>query len=99
MMNMMAKLFIYPQLRYYSNCKRFKDLIAEAKVEAVEQEFAQFNHLLPMLKEQTGRNFTENPLLFQTLYDLFRSQVCYGQRLSDDIYITIISLLFDGQLV
>lgn len=62
-------------LRFYSNCKRFKQLIAAAKEEALVNEFAAYNDLIPFLKEKTGRNFTEDPLLFQTLFDLFRSLV------------------------
>ncbi|XP_013171752.1 PREDICTED: venom acid phosphatase Acph-1-like [Papilio xuthus] len=65
-------------LRYYSNCQRFKELMEEAKKTSLYQEFAPFSDLLPKLLKETGRNFTENPLLFQALFDLFRSQVALG---------------------
>ncbi|KAJ0172519.1 hypothetical protein K1T71_011658 [Dendrolimus kikuchii] len=65
-------------LRYYSNCKRFKQLMAEAKEEAIHNEFAVYDDLIPFLKQKTGRNFTEDPLLFETLFDLFRSLVGLG---------------------
>ncbi|XP_052744723.1 venom acid phosphatase Acph-1 [Bicyclus anynana] len=65
-------------LRYYSNCKRFKELMAMAKEESVHQEFVQFRDLVTIVKKETGRNFTEDPLLFETLFDLFRSQVSLG---------------------
>ncbi|KAM3956323.1 venom acid phosphatase Acph-1 [Aphomia sociella] len=65
-------------LRYYSNCKHFRTLMAAAKQEAIKQELMQYNDLIPILKTRTGRNFTEDPLLFETLFDLFRSQVGLG---------------------
>ncbi|CAK1588911.1 unnamed protein product [Parnassius mnemosyne] len=65
-------------LRYYSNCKKFKQLMEKAKKESIHNEFAEFSDLIPTLKTETGRNFTENPLLFQTINDLFRSQVALG---------------------
>ncbi|CAG5017003.1 unnamed protein product [Parnassius apollo] len=65
-------------LRYYSNCEKFKELMEKAKKESIYEEFAVFNDLIPTLKTQTGRNFTENPLLFQTINDLFRSQIALG---------------------
>ncbi|CAH2055623.1 unnamed protein product, partial [Iphiclides podalirius] len=65
-------------LRYYSNCQRFKELMEGVKRESVHEEFTAFSDLIPLLKAQTGRNFTDNPLMFQTLFDLFRSQVSLG---------------------
>ncbi|CAG9782459.1 unnamed protein product [Diatraea saccharalis] len=65
-------------LRYYSNCQRFKALMATAKQESINEEFKPFDHLIPRLKALTGRNFTEDPLLFETLFDLLRSQVGLG---------------------
>lgn len=65
-------------LRYYSNCQRFKDLMKQAKAEAVQQEFQQFNDLATLLKERTGADFTENPVMYETLFDLFKSQVSLG---------------------
>ncbi|XP_045539528.1 venom acid phosphatase Acph-1 [Papilio machaon] len=65
-------------LRYYSNCQRFKELMEIAKKTSLYQEFAPFSDLFPKLLKETGRNFTENPLLFQALFDLFRSQVALG---------------------
>ncbi|CAH2217722.1 jg9179 [Pararge aegeria aegeria] len=62
-------------LRYYSNCKRFKELMVMAKEEAVHQEFVQFKDLVTIVKKETGRNFTEDPVLFETLFDLFKSQI------------------------
>ena len=49
--------------------------MAKAKEEAVQQEFQQFKDLVVLVKKETGKNFTEDPLQFQTLFDLFRSQV------------------------
>lgn len=51
-----------------------------AKQESVLAEFRQFDDLVPKIKAETGRNFTENPLLFETLFDLLRSQVINNQR-------------------
>ncbi|CAH2088368.1 unnamed protein product [Euphydryas editha] len=65
-------------LRYYSNCQRFKDLMKRAKVEAAQQEFQQFNDLATLLKTRTGVDFTENPIMYETLFDLFKSQVNLG---------------------
>ncbi|XP_034836616.1 venom acid phosphatase Acph-1-like [Maniola hyperantus] len=65
-------------LRFHSNCKYFKELLQRAKEEASHQEFAQFKDLAIILKKETGRNFTENPLLYQVLFDLFKSQVSLG---------------------
>lgn len=65
-------------LRYYSNCKRFRELMVKAKEETVLQEFQQFKDLVVLVKKETGKNFTEDPLQFQTLFDLFRSQVALG---------------------
>ncbi|XP_059061097.1 venom acid phosphatase Acph-1-like [Achroia grisella] len=70
-------------LRYYSNCERFKTLMAAAKQDALHQEFAAYDDLVPMLKARTGRNFTENILLFETLFDLFHSQVGLGLDIPD----------------
>lgn len=47
----------------------------QAKAEAVQQEFQQFNDLATLLKERTGADFTENPVMYETLFDLFKSQV------------------------
>ncbi|CAB3242535.1 unnamed protein product [Arctia plantaginis] len=60
-------------LRYYSNCDRFITLMTEAKQKSLQEELAPYTNIIPLLEEKTGRNFTENPLLFQTLFDLFRS--------------------------
>ncbi|XP_013200761.1 venom acid phosphatase Acph-1 [Amyelois transitella] len=65
-------------LRYYSNCKHFRALMAQAKKEALENEFMQYHDLIPRIMWKTGRNFTEDPLWFETLYDLFSSQVGLG---------------------
>ncbi|KAL0830097.1 hypothetical protein ABMA28_003554 [Loxostege sticticalis] len=65
-------------LRYYSNCAPFTALMKAAKQQSVLQEFRQFDDLVPKLKALTGRNFTEDPLLFETLFDLMRSQVGLG---------------------
>ncbi|KAL0879719.1 hypothetical protein ABMA27_003432 [Loxostege sticticalis] len=65
-------------LRYYSNCAPFTALMKAAKQQSVLQEFRQFDDLIPKLKALTGRNFTEDPLLFETLFDLMRSQVGLG---------------------
>ncbi|CAH2979949.1 unnamed protein product [Chilo suppressalis] len=65
-------------LRYYSNCEKFKAMMAIAKQESINEEFKPFDHLIPKLKVLTGRNFTEDPLLFETLFDLLRSQVGLG---------------------
>ncbi|XP_050355643.1 venom acid phosphatase Acph-1-like [Nymphalis io] len=65
-------------LRYYSNCDRFNELMKQAKDEAINQEFQQFKDLATIVKKETGRNFTEDPLLYETLFDLFKSQVSLG---------------------
>lgn len=65
-------------LRYYSNCDRYITLMSEAKVLSLEHELAPYKDLIPLIYENTGRNFTENPLMFGTLYDLFRSLVGLG---------------------
>ncbi|XP_073954743.1 prostatic acid phosphatase-like, partial [Choristoneura fumiferana] len=65
-------------LRYYSNCAHFKCLMADAKMAAWDAEFAPFADLIPLLKAETGRNFTEDPVLFETLHDLFKSQLSLG---------------------
>ncbi|CAH0718909.1 unnamed protein product, partial [Brenthis ino] len=65
-------------LRYYSNCKRFRDLITKAKAEAIKGEFQQYQDLVTLVKKETGRDFNEDPLLFQTLFDLFRSETSLG---------------------
>ncbi|XP_052749812.1 venom acid phosphatase Acph-1-like [Galleria mellonella] len=65
-------------LRYYTNCEKFRNLMTAAKEEAVHQEFEQYKDLTHMLKTRTGQNFTENVLLYETLFDLFRSQVGLG---------------------
>ncbi|XP_026496125.2 venom acid phosphatase Acph-1-like [Vanessa tameamea] len=65
-------------LRYYSNCERFNELMKIAKQEAINQEFQQFKDLVTIVKKETGRNFTEDPLLYETLFDLFKSQVSLG---------------------
>ncbi|CAG5017008.1 unnamed protein product [Parnassius apollo] len=65
-------------LLYFTNCKRFKDLLENVKKESIHEEFVMFNDLIPILKTQTGRNFTENPMLFLTIIQLFRSQVALG---------------------
>ncbi|XP_072945557.1 venom acid phosphatase Acph-1-like [Epargyreus clarus] len=65
-------------LRFYSNCERFKVLMAEAKKKSIFEEFLPYKDLVTLLKMQTGRNFTEDPVLFETLFDLFKSQVALG---------------------
>uniref|UniRef100_A0A1E1WMB7 acid phosphatase n=1 Tax=Pectinophora gossypiella TaxID=13191 RepID=A0A1E1WMB7_PECGO len=65
-------------LRYYSNCNKFKALMAKAKEESITKEFLPYKDLVAKLEKKTGRNFTENPLLFETLFDLFKSQVGLG---------------------
>ncbi|KAI8440669.1 hypothetical protein MSG28_009032, partial [Choristoneura fumiferana] len=51
-------------LRYYSNCAHFKCLMADAKMAAWDAEFAPFADLIPLLKAETGRNFTEDPPVY-----------------------------------
>nr|QTY40898.1 venom polypeptide precursor [Doratifera vulnerans] len=65
-------------LRYYSNCRRFKTLMKRAKETSAQEELAPFSDLENLLLEKTGRNFTEEPTMYQTLYDLFRSQEALG---------------------
>ncbi|XP_045521262.1 venom acid phosphatase Acph-1-like [Pieris brassicae] len=65
-------------LRYYSNCKRFKDLMAIAKSESLYQEFRPYTELFKLVQTTTGKDFSEDPLLFETLFDLFKSQVSLG---------------------
>nr|QZP43468.1 histidine acid phosphatase Acph-1-like protein [Pseudoips prasinana] len=65
-------------LRYYSNCKRFKELMSEAKTDSLTKEFVPYMDLIPLIQEKTGKNFTENILMFETLFDLFRSLVGLG---------------------
>ncbi|KAJ8721048.1 hypothetical protein PYW08_006513 [Mythimna loreyi] len=65
-------------LRYYSNCQRFKTLMAEAKRDSLNEEFAPFLDLIPLLKNKTGVDFAENPLMFEALYDLYRSTISLG---------------------
>uniref|UniRef100_A0AAU6PBL3 acid phosphatase n=1 Tax=Comana monomorpha TaxID=1555636 RepID=A0AAU6PBL3_9NEOP len=65
-------------LRYYSNCRRFKTLMQRAKEASVQEELAPFLDLEDLLMEKTNRNFTEDPTMYQTLYDLFRSQDALG---------------------
>ncbi|CAH0591693.1 unnamed protein product [Chrysodeixis includens] len=70
-------------LRYYSNCDRFITLMTEAKETSLTNELAPYMDLIPLLEAQTGRNFTENPLMFETLFDLFRSMVGLGLDIPD----------------
>lgn len=56
--------------------------MASAKMAAWDAEFAPFADLIPILKSKTGRNFTEDPVLFETLHDLFKSQVSKLEYLS-----------------
>ncbi|VVC98827.1 venom acid phosphatase Acph-1-like [Leptidea sinapis] len=65
-------------LRYYSNCRRFKDLMTIAKAESLNQEFKPYWDLISLIKTTTGRDFSEDPLLFETLFDLFKSLVGLG---------------------
>ncbi|XP_068622981.1 venom acid phosphatase Acph-1-like [Battus philenor] len=65
-------------LRYYSNCKRFTELMQEVKRNSIHEEFEPFSDLFPTVLAETGRDFKENPLLFQALFDLFKSQVALG---------------------
>ncbi|KAJ8728563.1 hypothetical protein PYW07_006259 [Mythimna separata] len=65
-------------LRYYSNCDRFKTLMADAKRDSLTEEFAPYMDLVPLLKNKTGVDFTENPLMFEALYDLYRSTISLG---------------------
>ncbi|CAK1542467.1 unnamed protein product [Leptosia nina] len=65
-------------LRYYSNCKRFQDLMAIAKAESLNQEFKPYTELFRLVNITTGRDFSQDPLLFETLFDLFKSQVSLG---------------------
>ncbi|KOB72803.1 Prostatic acid phosphatase, partial [Operophtera brumata] len=62
-------------LRYYSNCNKFTALMEEEKRAALSEEFKPYDDLIPLLKQKTGRNFTEDPLLFQVFYDLLKSTV------------------------
>ncbi|XP_063537766.1 prostatic acid phosphatase-like [Cydia strobilella] len=65
-------------LRFYSSCPHFMSLLEDAKIAAVNEEFAPYSDLIPLLMTETGHNFTENPVLFQTLVDLFKSQISLG---------------------
>ncbi|KAJ2941088.1 hypothetical protein O0L34_g10321 [Tuta absoluta] len=65
-------------LRYYSNCKKYMTLMALAKEECLLEEFLPYQDLVATAERETGRNFTENPLLFQSLLDLLRSQRSLG---------------------
>ncbi|CAK1588921.1 unnamed protein product [Parnassius mnemosyne] len=65
-------------LRFFSDCKKFKDSLENVTIESIHEEFAVFNDLIPTLKAQTGRNFSENPQLFLGIYDLHKSQVALG---------------------
>lgn len=70
-------------LRYYSNCAWFKSLMKEAKERSLQEELAPYTDLIPLLKEKTGANFTEDPLFFETLFDLFRAQIGLGLDLPE----------------
>ncbi|XP_045504638.1 venom acid phosphatase Acph-1-like [Colias croceus] len=70
-------------LRYYSNCNRFKDLMAIAKAESLYQEFKPYEQLIALVKMTTGKDFSEDPLQFETLFDLFKSQVSLGLDIPD----------------
>ncbi|OWR43369.1 venom acid phosphatase [Danaus plexippus plexippus] len=65
-------------LRYYANCQKFKDLMAIAKKEAVLEEFHQFQDMVSLILKETGKDFSEDPLQFQTIFDLFKSTVSLG---------------------
>lgn len=65
-------------LRYYSNCHRFKELMTQAQEQALREEFAAYEDLVPFLVLKTGKNFTDNPLYYQMLFDLFRSSIGLG---------------------
>ncbi|KAH9631288.1 hypothetical protein HF086_003724 [Spodoptera exigua] len=71
------------KLRYYSNCKRFKTLMAEAQNSSMSDEFLPFMDLIPLIKNKTGEDFTGRPLWFETLYDLFRSTIGLGLHLPE----------------
>lgn len=47
----------------------------EEKRAALADEFRPYDDLIPLLMEKTGRNFTEDPLLFQSFFDLLKSTV------------------------
>ncbi|XP_035443469.1 venom acid phosphatase Acph-1 isoform X1 [Spodoptera frugiperda] len=70
-------------LRYYSNCKRFKTLMAEAQANSMSDEFLPFLDLIPLIKNKTGEDFTGRPIWFETLYDLFRSTIGLGLHLPE----------------
>uniref|UniRef100_A0A2H1VAX3 acid phosphatase n=2 Tax=Spodoptera frugiperda TaxID=7108 RepID=A0A2H1VAX3_SPOFR len=73
----------YHQLRYYSNCKRFKALMAEAQANSMSDEFLPYLDLIPLIKNKTGEDFTGRPIWFETLYDLFRSTIGLGLHLPE----------------
>lgn len=70
-------------LRYYSNCQRFMTLMAEAKRDSLTEEFAPYMDLIPLLKNKTGVDFAENPLMFEALYDLYRSSIALGVNIPE----------------
>ncbi|XP_063895496.1 venom acid phosphatase Acph-1 isoform X2 [Helicoverpa armigera] len=70
-------------LRYYSNCQYFKTLMAEAKRASLTEEFLPYLDLIPLIQNKTGVDFSTDPLLFETLYDLFRSSIGLGLDLPD----------------
>lgn len=49
--------------------------MAQAKKDSIQDEFLPYEDLIEKLEKETGKNFTENPTLFQALFDLYKSQV------------------------
>lgn len=70
-------------LRFYSNCDKYLALMEEEKRAAISEEFKCYDDLIPLLMEKTGRNFTENPLLFQTFFDLLKSTLSLGLEIPE----------------
>lgn len=47
----------------------------QAKKESINEEFLPYEDLAVKLEKETGKSFTENPTLYQALFDLYKSEV------------------------
>lgn len=65
-------------LRFTANCARYKALLAENSDRSSKTEFIAYEDLAVELFNRTGYNFTEKPLLYASLHDLFRSEAAIG---------------------
>ncbi|XP_026331458.1 prostatic acid phosphatase-like [Hyposmocoma kahamanoa] len=57
--------------------------MAQAKTDSIQEEFLPYEDLVVKLEKETGKNFTENPTLFQALFDLYKSQIALGLDLPE----------------